>query len=360
MLWRAPAADPTAGRPLLIGAGIAGLSAGVLFGSLAFTGAAEPRSIGDPGAFVRWTLPAATLIHHLALSITVAAGIFVAGILPERTPIFRRATAVAAIAAVVWAASAAMVLLLGFADIIGRSLGAGPDFLQQFAGYATSVTSGQARLAVLLGAVVVAGLLTALPTKRGGATAAVTGIVAVLPLSLIGHASSGELRIAAVSSLSLHIMGVAVWVGGVILLGLLAGMLQSARSEYSPLVVFKRFSTLAGIAFAVVFLSGVINAVIRLGDPGNLFTPYGALIMVKTVAVLGLGIIGYLHRRWIANPGRTRSPGRVAWRLIGVEMLIMAATMAVAVALAASDPGMGLMPGTHTPGMEMPAGHHHQ
>ncbi|GAB3271466.1 copper resistance D family protein [Arthrobacter pigmenti] len=346
LLWRAPAADPPAGRPLLTGAGIAGLSAFVLFAALAFTGAAEPPAIGDPGAFIRWALPSATLIHHTAMSITVASGLFLAGILPTRSPLFQRAAEIGAIAACTWAFSAAMVLLLGFADIVGQPLSASPGFLQQLGLYASSVTSGRARLAVLLAAVVVAGLLVALPTRRGGACAAAVGVAAVLPLSLIGHATSSELRIAAVTSLALHVGGVAVWVGGVIVLGLLAGMLKPTHSpQVVPVDVFRRFSTLAGVAFAVVFVSGILNSVIRLGDFSSLLTPYGSLIVVKTAATLGLGVIGYLHRRWISRPRAGGAPPYAAWRLIGGEILIMTGTMAVAVALAASDPGMGAMPG---------------
>lgn len=350
LLWRAPAADRAAGRPLLTGAGIAGLSAFVLFGALAFTGAAEPRAIGDPGAFVRWALPAATFVHHTAMSITVASGLFLAGILPAGSPVFRRAAAVGAAAAVVWALSAAMVLLLGFADIVGQPLSVDPDFLRQLGYYVSSVASGQSRMALLLAAVVVAGLLALPPTRRGGAGAAAIAIAAVLPLSLIGHAASSALPFAAVSSLALHIAGVTVWVGGVMVLGLLAGLLNRPRSPWPrPADAFRRFSTLAGIAFAVVFASGIINAVIRLGDFSSLFTPYGWLIIMKAAATLALGVSGYLHRKWIATAGST--PARAAWRLIAVEILIMAATMAMAVVLAASDPGMGLMPG-----MDMQAG----
>lgn len=356
MLWRAPAADPAAGRPLLTGAGTVGLSAFVLFSALAFTGAAEPPAIGDPGAFVRWALPAATLAHHVGMSITVASGLFLAGILPARSPLFRRAAVIGAIAAAVWALSAAMVLLLGFADIVGQPLSLDSGFLQQLVHYVSSVTSGQARLAVLLAAVVVAGLLIALPTRRGGAGAVVLGTAAVLPLSLIGHASSSDLRFAAVSSLALHVVGVTAWVGGVMVLGLLAGIHNTARSPaLVPIAVFSRFSTLAGIAFAVVFASGVVNSFIRLGDFGNLFTPYGSLIMLKMAATLALGVIGYLHRKWLSKRQGSITERRMVWRLVAVEILIMAGTMAVAVALATSDPGMGSMPG-----MDMGAGglHH--
>ena len=105
----------------------------------------------------------------------------------------------------------------------------------------------------------------------------------------------------------------------------------------------RRFSSLAGFAFALVFASGVVNASIRLTTWNELFgSAYGQLILAKTAAVLVLGGIGLMHRRWVipqlGNRAMARSARGVLWQLVIVELIIMGATSGIAVALGRSAP----------------------
>ena len=63
-------------------------------------------------------------------------------------------------------------------------------------------------------------------------------------------------------------MGVVAWVGGIIMLALLSGILTGskpgARQPDITEATLRRFSSLAGFAFVLVFASGVINASIRI------------------------------------------------------------------------------------------------
>jgi putative copper resistance protein D len=104
-------------------------------------------------------------------------------------------------------------------------------------------------------------------------------------------------------------------------------------------VVARRYSTLAGWSFALVALSGLVNAYLRLGGLGNLASTYGLLVIGKTTALVVLGVAGWLHRR-ATIPGLSQGPPRSHWfaRLAGVEVLVMAATMGLAVALSRSAP----------------------
>jgi putative copper resistance protein D len=107
--------------------------------------------------------------------------------------------------------------------------------------------------------------------------------------------------------------------------------------------VLRRFSALAGFAFALVFASGVINASIRVTSWADLFgSAYGQLILAKTAAALVLGGIGFMHRQWVipqlARAGAAMSARRVLWQLILVELLVMGATSGIAVALGRSAP----------------------
>ena len=70
-------------------------------------------------------------------------------------------------------------------------------------------------------------------------------------------------------------------------------------------------STLAGACLAVVTVSGVLTAQVRLGSWAALFlTGYGALVIAKVGALVLLGGLGLLTRRRMAAGaavGRGRS-----------------------------------------------------
>jgi putative copper resistance protein D len=85
-------------------------------------------------------------------------------------------------------------------------------------------------------------------------------------------------------------------------------------------------------------VSGVLNALVRL-PLGDLFTTdYGLLVVGKTVALLVLGVIGYLQRnRGVRNVVENGSSSALL-RLAGIEVLIMFATLGLAAALSRTPP----------------------
>src|SRR5690606_31729162 len=116
------------------------LAAAVAFlAAVLFTGIARPAELADPGAFVRWSLPIARAIHHGAMSLSIAALIFAAAIIPRAVkssrgaegpahPGFTRTMNIAAGAAVVWTLSAATVMLLTFWDLAGIPMSVDPQY----------------------------------------------------------------------------------------------------------------------------------------------------------------------------------------------------------------------------------------
>ncbi|WP_287903961.1 CopD family protein [Arthrobacter sp.] len=183
----------------------------------------------------------------------------------------------------------------------------------------------------------------------------------MVPPALNGHAASSNDHAGAVNSIGLHVLGASLWVGGIAVLALISGLLArpvsgTPRRDITA-ATLKRFSALALFCFVLVTASGIISASIRITSWHNLFySPYGQLVLVKTFCALVLGAIGYMHRSWIiprlgdddgaASRGKAAavpSKGsltaqRVLWQIIGVELLVMAATSAVAVALSSSAP----------------------
>ena len=156
----------------------------------------------------------------------------------------------------------------------------------------------------------------------------------MVPLALGGHAAGSLDHGNSVDSLLLHLVAVCLWVGG------LAALLGVSRLLGDRLaVVAARYSTLAGWCFALVALSGLVNAYLRLGGLAGLTSTYGLLVIGKASALLVLGTAGWLHRR-ATIPGLTAGPAKVHWfaRLASVEVLVMGATMGLAVALSRSAP----------------------
>ncbi|WP_461188205.1 cytochrome c oxidase assembly protein [Arthrobacter sp. Z4-13] len=342
-------------------AGLAALLLG-LVAALIFSGAAAAREVSDPGALVRWGLPVSKAIHNVAVATVIGGLIFAVGILPRSLrlrsrnreapsadaehPAFTRALSVAAAAGAAWTLSAIAVLVLTYSDVAGQGVSGDAEFTQALVFFMTDIETGRAWLAVIIIAAVVTTALFGVRSWGGLALTLVLALIGLVPTALIGHSSSSSDHEGAINSLGLHLVGVSTWVGGIIMLALLSGILTGPKAGATADITgatLKRFSSLAGFAFALVFASGIINASIRITNWGGLFgSSYGQLILAKSAATLVLGGIGLMHRRWVipqlTRKGSTMSSRRVLWQLVLAEFLIMGATSGVAVALGRSAP----------------------
>jgi putative copper resistance protein D len=156
----------------------------------------------------------------------------------------------------------------------------------------------------------------------------VGALLGMLSPAVTGHASTSESHELAVTTVALHVAAASLWVGG---LGAMLVLLGRRRELLQA--VLPRFSTLAGACLAVVTVSGVLTAQVRLGSWAALFTTgYGALILAKASLLVLLGGLGLLARRRLAA-GRTP-----VLRWAGVEMALMAVTLGLAAALSQSAP----------------------
>jgi putative copper resistance protein D len=297
--------------------------------------AAAAPAIGDPGPFVRWGLLYARVVHDLAAAATVGLLVSAAFLMPERSRTNRRVTAtrLAGITAGIWALAAVCLAVLGLADTVGTPV-TDPAFAQQFMTFALSyeptrvqlITAGVAAI-VSVGAVVARG-------RASMAWLAVLAIAGVLPLALAGHAAGAADHSTAVNALAVHLVGVVVWVGGLLALAMMRPLLGG---DLTPTA--RRFSTLAGWCFAAVALSGIQSALLRIGPWSDLATRYGVLLIIKTVALVLLGLAGWGHRRALL-PRLDQATGATAafLRLVLVELGVMGIAMGTAVALARSAP----------------------
>ncbi|MDO5633789.1 MAG: cytochrome c oxidase assembly protein [Micrococcus sp.] len=353
----------------------------------ALTGITGPRTLADPGAFTRWGVPVAEALSSLAMAVTIAGLLFAVAILPRSAagrarrsraggtgaaataadpapehPAYTRTLTVTAVAAGVWTVSALAVAVLSFSNLAGMPLSGDASFTAGLLAYAQQISVGQAWFTVTAVAAVVTSLVVALRGPVGLALTLVLAVLAIIPQALIGHASGGDDHAGAVNSIGLHILGVVVWVGGLLVLMAVSttltgpdgatGQHSTYRQGRAPLLytVLTRYSALAGLGLVTVALSGLVNASIRMDTLAQLSSPYGSIVVAKFVAVIGLGLIGLVHRRAViprlADVGHDgtlaeeapAAPRRLLWQLILVEALIMAAVMGVSAVLTRTAP----------------------
>jgi putative copper resistance protein D len=302
----------------------------------AFTGAAAPLDLGDPGGFVRWGLPVAGTVSDLAAVTTLGLLGLSAFLVPERRDTTRRVAAnrLAAVTATVWATAGGLVVLLSFADLAGLPL-SDPDYLHQLFRFVLELEVTRVAL-ISAGVAMVVAVGSALATRRAPtAWLALATLVAIVLAALTGHVGGSASHEDAVNSLGVHLLGVSVWVGGLIALVILRSRLGRDLG-----VTVARYSTLAGWAFAAVALSGIQQAWLRVGSISAFTgTAYGRVVLVKAAALVGLGVAGYYQRRNLSTRlTAAPSDGRAFARLAGGEVVVMALAVGLAVALSRSAP----------------------
>lgn len=330
----AGAADATVGRvrPLLL-AVAAGLVA--IVPAALLTGAAEPQAVADPGAVVRWGLPVVTMVSSLAASATLGLLGLAAFLAPERARTDRRVTALrlAASTASLWALAAVLDVVLTFADLSGTPLSA-PSLLPQLLSFAWALETTRVLVLTAAAAVVVAVAARGTSRRAPAAWLALLTLTGVVIQALTGHAAGSASHEDAVNGLAVHLLGVTVWVGGLLALVL---MRRSLGRDLGATVA--RYSVLATWSLAAVGLSGLLQAWIRLGSLGGLATGYGAVLLAKVVAIGALAVLGLRQRSALAAR-LTRDPddGRAFLRLALGEVAVMGVAVGLATVLARSIP----------------------
>ena len=302
--------------------------------ALAIGGAAQPAGGYDPGAAVRYGLPVVLLLVNLAVSVTVGMLVIAAFALSPADPRWNRALDTVAAAAAVWTVTAGLAGVLAFIDTFLVPV-TDPRFGSQLLYYLTSIALGQSWLATTLAAALITVLAIAVRSHTGVALLAVGAVAALIPMSLQGHAASapGDHE-TAITAFGLHIVFAAVWVGGLIALVLLGSRTRGERL----VALVSRYSTIALVCYGVVALTGVVSAAIRLGSWGALLTPYGALIVVKSLALLAAGAFGALYRLvLIPRLGGDRGP-RVFFGVVAGELVVLGVASGFAAALSLSAP----------------------
>jgi len=301
-------------------AALASVIIGMLYG-----GGAAPLQFSDPGPVVRWGQPIVKLV--LNLSMATAIGTLVLSAFAGNTDERQRLQPVASWAAALWLGASAIYFLLTYLSASGTQLSYGPEFSEGLWLFATQIELGSLLAANVLIALVVSLSTMAFTGTRMVAVNAAIAAAGLYPLAESGHASSDVGHTIAVNSMLMHLVGISVWVGGLVALY----SVFYANSERAGVLV-SRYSTLALFAFILVAISGVTSGYIRLYEPSDLLSTYGLMLIGKSVLLIALGVFGALHRLKLVSEFTKKAKG--FWKLVTLELTVMGLAMGLGTALA--------------------------
>lgn len=197
------------------------------------------------------------------------------------------------------------------------------------------------------------------PSRRGRRRIAIAVLAAgstlALTWSLASHSAAGPSAVLAVPADTVHLVAMALWIGGLVVLG--AALLRSADVPgLEPALV--RFSRVAQICVALLVATGVLQAWQQVGSVAALLgTGYGRVLIGKLCLVAVLLALGAVARGWVrrlygpepadlqgrGEPGR-RGPDDS--RIRGLARLVMAETLVAALVLSLSAVLVNTAPAT--------------
>ena len=312
---------------------------GALVVAMVLGGAATPRIIPglpDEGTLTRWMLPLSKLAMDVSGVLTVGLLAAASAFLPSDKGLLGKPAQgyvkAASWSALVWAVAAAVALGFSLSEPLGMPVGqvlAGNELTS----YASQVPQGIALTLVVLFAVAIALFARGAITVGAAAGLLVFALVTLLPPALTGHSSSSPNHGLATTSVAMHLLFLALWVGGL-------GMICFHALRGQPLldVAAARFSRMALWCFVGVGVSGLAATASRLTSVGELFTSnYGLLLLAKIIAFVVLGFFGWRHRGRTL-PRLSAGEPHAFLRLALGEVVLMGATIGLAVALSRTAP----------------------
>ncbi|GAA2842421.1 CopD family protein [Crossiella cryophila] len=330
----APEVSPVLARTVLalclVVAGIAAALAGTALVPLV-----EVPGLPTPWALVTFGLPVVRVLLDIAAVATVGLSLLpkLVGIDdPEHTD----GVLSAARRFTVWTAAVWLVCALASVVLQATDLSPGtaptPGLVYDYvllvgAGKGLLVSAGCALACVLIGRLAV---------RHGEAVPAelriFVAVFGILLLPLTGHASNWKWHDVSMVSMELHVMGAAIWTGG---LAVIATLLLGHGELLAR--ALPKFSKLATVALFLVGATGLFNGLVELqltpggGLPGALFTSvYGQLIVAKTVFLVVLAGLGaHIRFRLLPRIARRERTALFGWASLEVGVMGLAYGIAV-------------------------------
>jgi len=233
----------------------------------------------------------------------------------------------AAIASLIWIFSNLLFIVLTLANILNSSVSDvfKPNILRSFF---VQIPLGQYLFAQLLLSILISIIIPRFNSIGTGTLLLLATLIAITIPVFQSHSASSGSHLMAIGSLAIHVIALALWVGGAFALAFLAPEQRA--------VVVPRFSVMAFWAAIAVVVSGSINAFIRLDFKEAWTSSYSYLVLTKVFLTAGLIAIGYLHRKNLTKLPEIKGPKFL--KLIFAEVAIMVITLVIGSRLASSQP----------------------
>ena len=307
----------------LVAAAIAGLWFAMELG-----GASHVGELGDSGDVVRWGAPILKMIASLAGG-TVIGGLAVAlFVLPPGTPADRTLNLVLG-AGIIWTLSLVGYILFTYFTVVGTQLNFDDGFDANFGFFLTETSLGQLLL-IATGLSVVATTVVAIARRPFWLAAAfLVAVASAWPFAEMSHSGATANHGLAINALVLHIVFVSLWTGG--LVTTVVAMVSGANRVDA----LRRYSSIALLSIAIVSITGIASALIRIGSVGNLASEYGIIVLLKAVGTVVLALLGARWRRGII-PHLDSTKGVVGFAV--VETAILGIVVGLATGLARTAP----------------------
>ncbi|MGI5288433.1 copper resistance D family protein [Nonomuraea polychroma] len=323
------------GRLVVGGFGVCAVVAAVAASSL--TGQETVPGIPLPGPIVSTGLPIVRVLLDVA-AVAVVGLSLLPKLLgfddPERTePVLLRVRPLAVVAAWAWAICALLTIVFQTAEL---NPGAVPTF-GMIAAYVGDVGTGQGLLFSAACALAAAGIglmAVRFGEKVPAELRVIVALFGLLPIPVTGHAVNSVWHDPIMVSMEIHVMGAAAWTGG-----LVATAVFLAPHRELLAVVLPKFSRMATVCLLLVGLSGLITGLGTMALtpgvtlPGAIVTsPYGVLVVVKTVLVAALvPLAAHIRFRLLPAVRRGRPTALVGWAAAEVSVMGLAYGVAVAI-----------------------------
>ncbi len=334
----ADAPPAAAGRDVLRVAGpliLAAAALVALVAALAYGGGAAPLPLADAGPVVRWGLPVAKLGVNLSAAVMVGSLVTALFTLRQGEKPFDVALDTASVGAAVFTVTSAVTGFLTFVNVMNASPSPDALFGQQLGRFLLDTELGRTWLITTVAGAAITVLTFAVRSWTATLIVAVLAVASLVPMGTQGHSGELSSHNVATVSLVLHIIAAAVWLGGLLLLVIVRPLL----TRTALVDALARYSSIALVAFVVVAVSGTARAWVAVLTWENLFSPYGAILTAKVVALLLLGMLGAWYRtRLIRSMATTERAARTFWTLITLELALMGVASGAAAALARTAP----------------------
>ncbi|MDA3146801.1 bifunctional copper resistance protein CopD/cytochrome c oxidase assembly protein [Leucobacter sp. UCMA 4100] len=294
-------------------------------------GAGAPRPMLDPGDVVRYAVPLARMLVNLSGGVLIGSLLLAVWALKGEGAELRAVLDLAAGAAATLTAASTAAFVFMYLDMTGQDFSFDESFGASLAQFATEIDLGKLWVLMMLLGAISTVMCFAVQDRRWVLAAFVVSVLTLFPLAQQGHAQGAAGHAQAVNTLFIHMLGAAVWIGGLVALIVVSRVVDRQRIQ----VITERYSFLALFAFVAVALSGIVSAMLRIGTMEDLFgTGYGMVVMLKTGAIVALGIFGAVHRLiMIPKIGASDRGRRAFGQVVVVELAVMGIASGLAAAL---------------------------